>query len=172
VSGSVPDGLSIRSGEDVDLPALTDIYNHYVLHTPATFDIEPFAVADRRSWFGHYRTDGPHRLLVAVRDDVIVGYATSSEFRAKPAYDTSIEVTVYLRPEATGSGVGGALYTRLFEVIRDENLHRAYAVIALPNDPSVALHRRFGFVEVGRTTEVGRKFDQWWDVLWMERPLP
>jgi phosphinothricin acetyltransferase len=60
----------------------------------------------------------------------------------------------------------------LFELIKDEELHRAYAVIALPNDASVALHRRFGFVEVGTTTEVGRKFDQWWDVLWMERPLP
>ena len=167
-----PDGLLIRPGERSDLPALTDIYNHYVLHTAATFDIEPFAAADRRSWFSHYRADGPHRLLVAGRENDVVGYATSSAFRAKPAYATSVEVTVYLRPAVTGGGIGSALYARLFELIRDEGLHRAYAVIALPNDASVALHRRFGFVTVGTTTEVGRKFDQWWDVLWMEQELP
>ena len=172
MSSADPDGLLIRPGESSDLAALTEIYNHYVLHTAATFDIEPFAVADRQSWLRHYDTTGPHRLLVAERDGEVVGYATSSAFRAKPAYDPSIEVTVYLQPGGTGGGVGTALYSRLFEAIAAENLHRAYAVIALPNEASIALHRRFGFVDVGVTTEVGRKFDQWWDVLWMERALP
>jgi phosphinothricin acetyltransferase len=162
----------IRAGRASDLPALTEIYNHYVLNTAATFDIEPFAVADRRAWLSYYSETGPHRLLVAERDDEVAGYATSSAFRAKPAYDPSIEVTVYLRPGATGSGLGSALYERLFADLAGEDLHRAYAVIALPNDTSVALHRRFGFIEVGTLTEVGRKFDQWWDVLWMQRPLP
>jgi phosphinothricin acetyltransferase len=97
-----------------------------------------------------------------------VGYACSSRFRPKPAYDTSIEVTVYLHPKATGSGIGTALYERLFAELKDEPLHRAYAVIAVPNPASVALHRKFGFAEVGTLTQAGRKFDQWWDVLWME----
>jgi phosphinothricin acetyltransferase len=164
--------VEIRAGRAADLPALTEIYNHYVLHTPATFDIDPFTVDQREDWFGHYSHAGPHRMLVALRGEVVVGYATSSAFRAKPAYDPSIETTVYLRPGVVGDGLGSALYRRLFDDLRNEKLHRAYAAIAVPNDASVALHRKFGFVEIGTMTEVGRKFGKWWDVLWMERPLP
>jgi phosphinothricin acetyltransferase len=162
----------VRYAVPEDLPALTAIYNHYVVHTAATFDIEPVEVSARQVWFNHYGPTGPHRLLVAVQGDELVGYATSSTFRPKPAYDRSIEVTVYLHPQATASGIGTALYTRLFAELRDEPLHRAYAVIALPNPASVALHAKFGFVEIGTMTEVGRKYDQWWDVLMMQRPLP
>jgi phosphinothricin acetyltransferase len=161
----------VRHAAASDLPALTDIYNHYVVNTSATFDIEPFSVEARREWFHHYSESGRHRLLVATQDADVVGYASSSRFRVKPAYDTSIEVTIYLHPEATGGGVGSLLYGRLFDELRTEDLHRAYAGIALPNDASVALHHKFGFVETGTMTEVGRKFGQWWDVLWMERSL-
>jgi phosphinothricin acetyltransferase len=164
--------IEVRYAVAEDLPALTAIYNHYVSHTAATFDIEPFEAAARHGWFSHYARTGPHRLLVAVRDGEIVGYASSSTFRPKPAYETSIEVTVYLDPKATAGGIGTVLYERLFAELRDEPLHRAYAVIALPNPASVALHARFGFVEIGTMTEVGRKYDQWWDVLMMQRPLP
>lgn len=158
----------VRHAAQHDLPALTEIYNHYVVHTSATFDIEPFDAASRQGWLDQYADSGPHRLLVAVQHGDVVGYASSSRFRAKPAYDTSIEVTVYLTPRATGGGIGAALYERLFTELRDEPLHRAYAVIALPNPASVALHRKFGFSEVGTLTQAGRKFDKWWDVLYME----
>lgn len=162
----------IRPGRGSDLPDLTAIYNHYVVNTSATFDIEPFTTAQRRAWMRHYAATGPHRLLVACRGGQVVGYATSSAFRAKPAYDPSVETTVYLAEAETGAGLGTALYQRLFEELGDENLHRAYAAIALPNDASVALHRRLGFREVGTMTEVGWKYERWWDVLLMERPLP
>ncbi|HVX71095.1 MAG TPA: GNAT family N-acetyltransferase [Mycobacteriales bacterium] len=161
----------VRYAVDSDLPALTEIYNHYVVNTAATFDLEPFTVDSRRAWFDHYRSSGRHRLLVASQADGLLGYASSSRFRVKPAYDPSIEVTVYLHPAATGAGIGSALYRRLFEELSGEDIHRAYAGIALPNDASVALHRKFGFAEMGTMTEVGRKFDRWWDVLWMERSL-
>jgi phosphinothricin acetyltransferase len=164
--------VEIRYGVAEDLPELTSIYNHYVTHTAATFDIAPFEVSARHGWLSHYSPTGPYRLLVAVRDGGIVGYAHSSRFRPKPAYDTSIEVTVYLHPQATAVGLGTALYNRLFAELSEEPLHRAYAVIALPNPASVALHAKFGFVEIGTMTEVGRKYDQWWDVLMMQRPLP
>lgn len=164
--------VEIRPGREADLPALTEIYNHYVMTTVATFDLEPFTVDERREWLSHYAETGRHRLLVAVSDDEIVGYATSSRFRDKAAYDTSIEVTVYLRPGVVAQGIGSALYAGLLECLRGEDVHRAYAAIALPNDASVALHRRFGFVEVGVLTEVGHKLGEWRDVLWMQRPLP
>ncbi len=162
----------VRDAVGADLPVLTSIYNHYVEHSPATFDIEPFTVDTRRAWFHQYAGPGPYRLLVAVDDGEVVGYASSSRFRPKAAYDPSVEVTVYLRPHAIGGGIGSVLYERLFAELRAQPVHRAYAAITQPNPASVALHRRFGFEDVGTMSEVGRKFDQWWDVLMMQRALP
>jgi phosphinothricin acetyltransferase len=164
--------VEVRAGRADDVPALTAIYNHYVEHTHVTFDLEPFTVEDRRAWFSHYAETGRHRVLVAESDDgAIVGYATSGTFRDKPAYGPSVETTVYCSTAAVGTGVGSALYTALFDALRGEDVHRAYAGVALPNDASLALHRRFGFTEIGTFREVGRKFDKWWDVTWLERPL-
>lgn len=162
----------VRPGRLADLPTLTAIYNHYVVDTTATFDLQPFTVDERRAWFDHYAETGPHRLLVAEHASAVVGYATSSRFRPKPAYEPSVEVTVYLDPDAVGGGTGSLLYQRLFEALASEPVHRAYAAIALPNPASVALHRKFGFHDVGTLHEVGQKHGQWWDVLWMERNLP
>lgn len=164
--------ISVRPGELSDLPAITALYNHYVVNTHVTFDTRTFTVDERAEWFSHYATIGPHRLFVATAGDDLLGYATSSRFRDKAAYDTSVEATVYVRDGGGGRGVGSALYTTLFGVLRDEDVHRAYAGIALPNDASLALHRRFGFVEVGTYREVGRKFGRYWDVIWLEKALP
>jgi phosphinothricin acetyltransferase len=168
VTAATAGAVTIRAGVAADLAQLTDLYNHYVLNSAATFDIEAFRVEDRAGWFAQYGDVGPYRLLVAVAEERLAGYATSSRFRTKPAYDTSVEVTVYLHPERTGGGVGSLLYGALFDALRAESLHRAYAAISLPNPASVALHRKFGFTEVGTMTEVGHKFGEWWDVLWME----
>jgi 2-haloacid dehalogenase len=168
----VASDIDVRPATVADLAALTDIYNHYIANTAATFDTVPMTPTERRSWFDHFARRGPYRLLVATRGDRLVGYATSSQFRPKPAYGQSIEVTVYLDPDEAGRGIGSLLYQQLFAELRTEGLHRAYAVIAEPNPASVALHRRFGFHDVGTLREVGRKHGQWWDVLWMERPLP
>jgi phosphinothricin acetyltransferase len=83
-----------------------------------------------------------------------------------------VETTVYLDPAATGRGVGSMLYQQLFTELQAEDVHRAFAGVALPNPASVALHRRFGFTDVGTFTEVGRKNGRWWDVLWLQRSLP
>jgi phosphinothricin acetyltransferase len=78
---------------------------------------------------------------------------------------------VYCAPEAVGRGAGSALYEALFSELSTEDAHRAFAGVALPNDASLTLHQRFGFTEIGTFREVGRKFDKWWDVTWLERPL-
>lgn len=164
--------VDVRSATIDDLAAITEIYNHYVVNTAVTFDLEPFSVADRREWFSQYAAIGRHRCLVATSEGEVVGYATTSAFRTKRAYDPSVEATVYLHPDAGGRGLGSMLYQQLFAELRTEDVHRAYAAIALPNDASVALHRRFGFAEVGTMREVGRKHGRWWDVLYMERRVP
>jgi phosphinothricin acetyltransferase len=155
-----------------DVPALTDIYNHYVRTSGVTFDTTEFTVEARREWFSHYATTGPHRLFVAVHGDDVLGYATSSPFRPKPGYATSVETSVYLRPDATGRGLGRLVYRAVLDALAGQDLHRAYAGVALPNDASVRLHERLGFREVGTFVEVGRKFGRYWDVLWFERSLP
>ncbi|MFG2370904.1 GNAT family N-acetyltransferase [Streptomyces sp. NPDC048504] len=169
--------VQVRPGVESDLDALTDIYNHYVRETPITFDTVPFTPEERRPWLLSHPEDGPYRLKVAVdgtsqgNSQRILGYATSSPYRAKPAYSTSVEVTVYLAPDAGGRGIGTLLYKALFEALADEDVHRAYAGIAQPNEASTRLHERFGFRHVGTYREVGRKFGRYWDVAWYEREL-
>ena len=163
--------LDIRPAALGDLPALTDIYNHYVATTSITFDLHPFTVEARRAWFDAHPPGGRHRLLVATDPAGLLGYASTSAFRAKAAYDTTVEASIYLRPTASGRGVGRALYGALFEAIAGEDIHRIAAGITMPNPASVALHERFGFGPVGVFSEVGRKFGQYWDVAWYERPL-
>src|SRR5262245_19728958 len=162
---------NIRSAGESDLKQLTEIYNYYVINTPITFDLEPFSVEERREWFLYYSTSGPHRLLVAETDGVVVGYVTSSRLRPKAAYATSIETSIYLTPEAVGRGIGTDLYSALFDALAEADLHRAYAGITLPNSASIALHRKFGFRSLGVYREVGRKFGKYWDVEWFEKPL-
>ncbi|AEW98612.1 GNAT family N-acetyltransferase [Streptantibioticus cattleyicolor] len=161
----------IRPGGEDDLDELTRIYNHYVTGTPVTFDTEPFTPEQRRGWLTSHPAHGPHRLLVAEEDGALLGYATSSPFRPKAAYATSVETSVYLAPEHVGRGVGGLLYQALFTALADEDVHQALAGVTVPNEASERLHRRFGFQPCGVHREVGRKFGRFWDVAWFQRPV-
>jgi phosphinothricin acetyltransferase len=163
--------VSVRPAAEDDLEAINDIYNHYVVETHITFDDEPVLMDSRREWFSHYAATGRHRLLVAVEGKTVIGFASSSRFRPKPGYLTSVETSIYLAPDATGKGAGGKLYAELFKAIEGEDLHRAYAGIALPNPASIALHEKFGFKRVALFSEQGRKFGRYWDVAWFEKPL-
>jgi len=162
----------IRPATEEDLPALTGIYNYYIVNTPITFDTQPFTPDERRGWFADHSRVGRYRLLVA--DDgkgEALGYATTSRFRTKAAYDTTVEASIYCRADCVHSGIGTALYGTLFESIKAEDINRIVAGVTLPNDASIALHAKHGFREVGRLSAVGRKFDRYWDVAWFERPL-
>lgn len=164
--------LTIRNAEAADVPRLTAIYNHYIGTTAITFDLVPFTVEQRMEWFSHYGPAGPHRVLVAEVAGEVVGSAWSSQFRTKAAYASTVETSIYCAPEATANGTGTALYTALFDVLAAEpGLHRAVAGVTLPNEASVRLHERFGFARLGVFSEVGYKFDRYWDVAWYERPL-
>ncbi|MGE3908733.1 MAG: N-acetyltransferase family protein [Chloroflexota bacterium] len=167
---STPD-LLIRPAVSGDVPALTEIYNHYIRTSPATFDIEPVTVEARQEWASHYGTDGLYRLLVAERDGAVIGYATSSQFHERKAYQTSVQFSVYVHHQAHGHGVGSRLYTRLFEIMETMPVHRVYAGITLPNPGSLALHKKFGFEDIGTQDEVGHKFGRYWSVIWLEKRM-
>lgn len=157
-----------------DLQRLLEIYNHYILNTPTTFNMRPFTLEEFGHWFEEHSDGKRYRLVVAVEnedDGRIIGYAGTGRFRPKQAYETTVESTIYCRPECTQRGVGTLLYRVLFELIAGEDIHRVVAGVTLPNPASVALHLRFGFRHVGTFTENGRKFGEYWDVAWYERPL-
>jgi len=161
---------AVRAATEQDLEAINDLYNHYVRTSHATFDVHDTTMGWRRTWFDGRRS-GRHRVFVAEGEGRVIGFASSGPHRPKPAYRTSVETSVYVAPERVGLGVGRALYGVLLEAFRAQDVHRALAGIALPNDASVALHVRSGFCLVGRFTEQGRKFGKYWDVAWYERPI-
>src|SRR5277367_82958 len=135
----------IRTAEPGDLARITAIYNHYVLNTPVTFDVEAYTVERRQAWFAQFGVTGRHRLLVAEENGVVMGYAGTTKFRPKAVYETTVETTIYCAPEAVGQGLGKLLYAKLFEVLEGEDIHRFVAGYALPNAASETLHRQFGF---------------------------
>ncbi len=164
-------GAQIRPGRANDLRAIVEIYNGYVTLSPATFEVAPVLVADRLSWFEQHSSGGRHRLWVATEGRRVVGWATTSPFRPRAAYETTVEASVYCSPDHVGRGIGSQLYHTLFDSIQGEDIERIVAGVTMPNPPSVRLHRRFGFRRVGTFRRVGRKFGKYWDVAWFERPL-
>ena len=166
-----PAKVTVRVAIAEDLAAINYIYNHYVNAAHFTFDIEPISFEARRDWFADHGTRGRYRVLAALSEREVVGFASSSRFRPKPAYETSVETSIYLAPEMVARGVGFRLYEKLFKLLAAEDVHRAYAGIALPNPGSIALHERFGFRRVAHFSEQGRKFGKYWDVDWYEKSL-
>ena len=108
---------------------------------------------------------------MAEENGVVLGYVGTTQFRAKAAYDTTVETTIYCDQNAIGKRIGSQLYEALFDALENEDVNRLVAGYTLPNDASAALHARSGFKPVGIYTEVGRKFGRYWDVAWSERPL-
>jgi phosphinothricin acetyltransferase len=170
---SVPSGPpTVRDATPADLPAVAAIYTHYVLRTTTTFNTQ---VRTPRQWtevFEQEIATGRYQLLVAHRAGAVVGYVQTQAFRPKPAYARSVELSIYVAPDEVGGGVGGALYGEVLRHLEaDERFHRAYSIIALPNDASVAFHERWGFVHRGTLTEAGFKFGRYLDVAYYERCL-
>jgi len=164
--------VRVRPGEWADLGGVLEVYNHYVRNSPATFEITPVTGEDRADWMRDHLGGGRHRLLVALDDrGEVAGWATTSSFRPRAAYSTTVESSVYVRAGLEGRGVGHRLYSALFESIQGEDIERIVAGMTEPNPASRALHLRLGFSRVGTFSRVGRKFDRFWDVTWFERPL-
>ena len=163
--------IVIRRVVQDDLPALLAIYNHFVVHTPVTFDIEPRSLEQRQAWLDTFADVGRHQCLVAAKDGQAIGWACSGKLREKAAYDTSVETSIYLAPGEQGQGLGRRLYQTLFEALADEDVHRAFGGITQPNEASVGLHLAMGFTHVGTYREVGRKFGKFWDVAWYGKTL-
>jgi phosphinothricin acetyltransferase len=162
---------TVRRGGRADLPALTALYNHYIEHTPITFDLVPYTPEARAEWFAPFAERGRYQIFVAEREGRVIGYACSLRFRPKAAYDPSVETSVYLAPDEVGRGLGRRLMERLLDALDGEDVHRLYAGITLPNPASLALHRALGYRDIAVMSEVGRKHERYWDVAWLEKKV-
>ena len=162
--------VKITAGAEDDLVAIVGILNDAAANSIARFETQPVSVAERRDWFGQFSATGPYRLVVARDGDQVRGYACSQRYRDLEAFRETVEVSIALDAGSRGQGVGTALYRALFDSLAVEpSVHVALAGIALPNDASVALHRKFGFTEVGTFHEYAIKNDQYISSLWMQR---
>jgi phosphinothricin acetyltransferase len=165
-----PTQVKITAGSEDDLGAIVGILNYTAASSIARFETRPVSVADRRDWLGQFSAAGPHRLVVARGGDQVLGYACSQRYRDLEAFRETVEVSIALDAGSRGQGVGTALYSALFDSLAVEpSVHVALAGIALPNDASVALHRKFGFTEVGTFREYAIKNGQYISSVWMQR---
>lgn len=146
-----------------------EILNQVAANSIASFDRPSITVEDRLDWFGQFSTAGPYRALVAERDDRVLGYCCSQRYRDHEAFRHTVEVSVALNTDSRGLGVGSALYRTLIDFLQDSTVHVALAGIAVPNDASVALHRKFGFAEIGTFREYAVKDGRYLSSLWMQR---
>ena len=154
----------IRVARTTDAAAIAGIYAHYVRETAITFELEPPAPAEFAARIETCLLT--HPWLVAQRDDRIVGYAYAGRFSARPAYDWSAEITVYLDHACRGQGLGTRLYGALVRLLHEQGYHALYAGITLPNPASLALHHAIGMADVGIYREAGFKDGRWHDVGW------
>jgi len=152
----------IRTCTSLDVPALTDIYNHYIEHTIVTFEEVPLSRAEMGRRVDEVVEKFPW--LVLEVDGRVVGFAHAKSWNPRSAYRRTVESTIYLDMKLTGRGFGRALYSQLIDELRKLSIHRVIAGIALPNDFSVRFHERLAFVKSGHFNEVGYKQDRWVDV--------
>lgn len=153
---------SIRLATTQDAAAICQIYNPYILNTVISFETEAVSVEEMVQRIEDVLAEFPW--LVYEEQGRILGYAYAGKWRARKAYQHSVESSVYIAQDSGGKGIGTLLYQRLIDELSKQSVHAVFGGIALPNPGSVALHEKLGFVKVGHLPQVGRKFDQWLDV--------
>jgi phosphinothricin acetyltransferase len=152
-----------------DARAIHDIYRPIVESTSISFELEPPSVDVITGRIIAITATYPW--LVLEIDGEVGGYAYATAFKDRPAYQWSVETTIYLRQEFRGQGLGKVLYSALIDRVRDAGFANAYAGVALPNPGSEALHFSVGFRPIGVFPRAGFKLGQWHDVGWWHRPI-
>jgi L-amino acid N-acyltransferase YncA len=157
---------TLRAATAADLGAINDIYNHYVRHSTCTYQEKPESPAGRRRWFKHHGDN--HPVIVAEVDGQVLGWGSLSPYHARSAYRHTVENSVYVHHRHHRRGIGSRLLEELITRARRAGHRAIIAGIDAGQTTSVALHAKFGFVEVGRLKQVGFKFSRWLDVVYME----
>jgi L-amino acid N-acyltransferase len=159
--------VKLRSANREDLESITEIYNEAILKTAATFDTEPKTYEDQKKWFDDHESKNP--ILVAELNSVIVGWASLSKWSDRCAYSDTAEISLYVREEYQGKGIGRRLIEAIIKEGEKTGLHTIIARITEGNESSLHLHQSVGFTHIGVMKEVGKKFGKRQDVHLMQK---
>lgn len=161
--------MEIRLAKPSDAATLLAIYAPYVENTAITFEYEVPTIEDFATRIE--RTLEKYPYLVTEEDGLILGYAYASTYYARAAYDWAVELSVYVSHDARGKGVGSKLYDALEEMLEQMGYIHFLACISLPNEASLALHRKRGYQQVAHFPKIGYKFNRWHDIVWLQKSL-
>jgi phosphinothricin acetyltransferase len=162
--------MIVRPAAATDAAQIADIYNHYILTSEATFEVQQIDPGEMLRRMEESRL-GSYPFLVCQGESEIFGYAYANRYKPRRAYKHSVEVSVYIKDGFGGRNIGTLLYEQLFIDIKKGGFHAIIAGISLPNDASIRLHERFGMEKVAHFREVGFKFGRWIDVGYWQRIL-
>ena len=162
-------GVNLRLACPEDAEATREIYNIEVTGSTVTFDLVPRSLEDQLAWLD--QRSGAMAVVVAEIDGQVVGFASLSPYRDRPAYATTVEDSVYVHADFRGRGVARALLAEILDIASTRGFHAVMARIVGGHDASIGLHSSLDFEIVGTEREVGRKFGKWLDVVIMQRML-
>ncbi|MBA4019483.1 MAG: N-acetyltransferase [Pirellula sp.] len=161
--------LELRAASAADLPAINDIYNHYVLHSTCTYQTEPETIEARQAWFAAHGEGYP--VIVGEQAGEVVGWGSLSKFKDRAAYQPSVEGSVYIRHDRLGHGFGRVLLVDLIARARALGYHTFIGGACASQAASIRLQESLGFERVGQFREVGLKFGRRLDVVYLQLML-
>jgi len=161
--------MRVRAADPTDLPAILAIYNEVIVSSTAVYAFDPVTIEDRTAWYEARRALG-YPVLVADDAGTVVGFSSFGDWRgAWPGYRHTVEHSVHVAAGLRGRGVGSALVAALLPLARDAGKHVMVGAVDAANEPSLRFHDKLGFERVGHFREVGRKFDRWLDLVFVQR---
>ncbi|MGC0800072.1 N-acetyltransferase family protein [Pantoea agglomerans] len=164
--------MIIRAAVESDAEIIAEIYNDAVLNTTAIWNENRIDVANRIAWINSRQQAGfPVIVAADDNDDTVLGYASYGDWRPWDGYRHTVEHSVYVHKDARCKGAGAALMQGLIQLAREAGKHVMVAAIESENAASIALHKKLGFIESGRMTEVGTKFGRWLDLTFLQLHL-
>lgn len=160
----------LRLATEADLPAINDLYNYYVPRSTCTYQLEPEPIEGRIAWFRAHPPD-KYPVIVAEEAGQILGWGSLSKFRERAAYDPTVEASVYIRHDQHRRGIGRAILVELIARAKAAGFHSLIGGASADQTASIALQESLGFVRIAHLKEVGYKFGQWLDVVYLQLML-
>ncbi|WP_436514639.1 N-acetyltransferase family protein [Ekhidna sp. To15] len=158
----------IRSAKSQDASSVVEIYNHYIFHSHATFELEPISAKEMDIRIDKVQNEYKLPWVVLEVEGRVIGYAYATQWKEREAYSKTTETSVYLHKDHGGKGYGKKLYTHLLHELKSLGYRAIIGGMSLPNEPSQRLHEKLGFKKIGHFKDVGFKFERWIDVGYWE----
>lgn len=163
-------GLILSPAKESDLAQINDIYNHYIMHSTASFDMEAVTLDERLKWYVEHLDLGL-AIIVMRKGNEVVGFASLSPYNRRRAYRTTAEVSVYLKPDSCSKGYGYVLMEAILQEAKQAKLRCIVGLVCSENQASLNMLKKFDFSLVGELHKVGYKFERWLNVIIVEKLL-